>query len=151
MKKITLTHGYSALVDDEDFLLLSRFKWYYDGRYARRRDYKLGKQIRMHRQIMGNSSKEIDHINGNGLDNRRENLRFCTKSQNNMNRKLQSNNRSGYKGVSWWEHRRIWKATIKAKGKAKHLLYTPDPKEAVLAYNKAATSLYGDFAKLNII
>lgn len=152
MKKIPLTQGKYAVVDDSDYKLVSGYKWYFDGKYARRRDYKSGKQIRMHRQILGDSMQlEVDHANGDGLDNRRSNIRICTRSQNGMNKKIQRNNTSGYRGVSWWSHGNKWKATIRINKKPKHVLYSKDPKEAAEAYNKAALEHYGQFALLNKI
>lgn len=158
MKKIKLTQNKYALVDNEDFDKINEKKWFFDGKYARRIEYKkykngwkVLKRVRMHRQILGFPQSMIDHKNGNGLDNRRENLRLCTRSQNSSNKIIQSNNISGYKGVSWWNTRKIWKATIKINGKAKHLLYSKNPKEAARAYNEAAKIYYQEFAKLNKI
>ena len=104
MKKIPLSQGQFSLVDDEDFDILSKFKWYYSK--GRNTNYAIAannrKLIRMHRLIM-NPKKGfvIDHINGDGLDNRRENLRICSYSHNSMNSALKKGNKSGIKGVFW--------------------------------------------------
>jgi hypothetical protein len=97
MKKLTLTKGHYTLVDDEDFEYLNQWKWHYhSGGYAAR---KAG--VRMHRIILSApQDEEVDHINGDGLDNRRANLRLCTRSQNCQNRSIFRNNTTGHKGVS---------------------------------------------------
>jgi len=126
MQKIELIHNKFAIVDDEDFEYLNQFKWYLsDSGYAMRSIYiKLGigkytsKQIRMHRFI-NNTPKgfETDHINRNKLDNRRNNLRSVTKSQNKMNVGLNKNNKSGVKGVYWDKFTNKWRAEIKVNYK----------------------------------
>lgn len=88
----------------------------------------------------------IDHINGNKTDNRWDNLRLATKSQNGMNRPAQSNNTSGYKGVS--RNRKRWAASIQEDGLKRHLGTFDTPKEAHAAYCRAALKLYGEFARL---
>ena len=112
MKKITLTQGKEAIVDDDDYEMLMEYKWCAQKRitgifYVARSTPKdsSGKQkilLLMHREIT-NAPKgmEVDHINGNPLDNRKENLRICTNQQNAMNRGKRSDNTSGYKGVSY--------------------------------------------------
>ena len=99
MKKIPLTKGKFALVDDEDFERLSQFKWHYGKGYAARKtneDY-----IYMHKEILGIGKKqEGDHKNGDKLNNQRANLRTCTHAQNMFNRRTQKNNVSGVSGVS---------------------------------------------------
>jgi hypothetical protein len=108
------------------------------------------KQISMHRVILNPSQKiHIDHINGDGLDNRIENLRLCTHGQNMSNRKLHKNNTSGYKGVNWESEK--WRATIYRNGKKISLGCFDDILDAAKAYNKAALKYYGEFAKLNEI
>lgn len=103
MKKIKLTQGKYAIVDDEDFEWLNQWKWCYC-KYVIRDIIlnKKNKRIYMHRLIMNTPEKmQTDHINGNKLDNRRNNLRICTQSQNNMNRKISKLNTSGYRGIYW--------------------------------------------------
>lgn len=103
MKQIPLTKGRFAIVDDEDFEELNRYKWYSDhkGYAARNSPYVNGKRhvIWMHRVIAGTpAGMETDHINGIKNDNRRSNLRIATTVQNAMNRGLSKNNTSGYRG-----------------------------------------------------
>lgn len=106
MKKIKLTQDKVALVDDADYKILSKVKWYArrdrNTFYAQRKNFIDGrwKIVLMHRFIMNPSDDMfIDHINRNGLDNRRENLRIVTHSQNHFNEKLRVDNTSGFKGV----------------------------------------------------
>lgn len=112
MKKIKLKNNKFALVDNDMFSYLNRWKWYVnENGYAIRR-YK--KTIRMHRLVNKTPYKYYtDHINRNKLDNRRINLRTVTKSQNAFNTKLNSNNKSGYKGIYWDKFTNKWRAEIK--------------------------------------
>jgi hypothetical protein len=91
---------------------------------------------------------QIDHINGNPCDNRMCNLRLATVSQNAMNRGLQKNNSSGFKGVNYYSKRNKWNARIKANKKYYHLGYFDTAEEAHLAYCKKAKELHGEFANL---
>lgn len=155
MKRIKLTQGKFAIVDDKDFEYLNQFKWFAqkDGYtwYALRRG-KQRKIVRMHRLLTGISKgKSIDHINGNGLDNRRENLRICTQQQNICNSRKRKNTSSKYKGVSWYARGHKWAAYIQTKNKQKHLGYFDKAIEAALAYNTAAKKLHGQFARLNVL
>lgn len=105
----------------------------------------------MHRLIIGAREGEyVDHINGNGLDNRRSNLRIATAMTNQQNRKLQKNNKSGYKGVSWDNTNRAWICQIRVNKRSKFLGYFKDAQEAGKAYDVAAEKYFGKFAKLNI-
>jgi len=94
---------------------------------------------------------DIDHINQVKYDNRRVNLRACTRSQNAVNRGIQSNNTSGYKGVFWHNKNKKWRATINHKGKLFSLGCFDDIKEAAKAWNVKALEIYGEFAVLNEI
>lgn len=93
----------------------------------------------------------IDHINGNGLDNQRINLRIATNSQNLANRGLNKNNSSGYKGVSFNKRKNQWRAYITCKGICKHLGYYTSKERAAKEYNRVAFEAFGEFAKLNTI
>ncbi len=154
MKTIDLTQGFQAIVDDEDFEKLSHFKWHVriqPGIYAARtmRENKRRFNIRMHQQIMGTiPGYEIDHINGNGLDNRRSNLRFCTRSENMMNQKKQLGT-SQYKGVSFASSKAKWHAQIVNKRHRISLGYFRTELCAALAYDVAALLLFGEFARIN--
>jgi hypothetical protein len=105
----------------------------------------------MHRLIMGaEPGQEIDHINGNGLDNRKENLRVATRKENQQNRHITWGN-STYKGVYWEKQKNKWRARIFVSGKCVHLGFFLTEKEAAVAYNQGAIKYFGSFACLNII
>lgn len=111
---------------------------------------KIGRKlVKMHRLIMGYPQLQVDHINHNRLDNRRSNLRLCTNQQNCFNRRPYSNNKCGYKGVSWLENRKRYVANIFIDGKVKRLGSFKDVREAALAYNDGAKELFGEFAYIN--
>lgn len=152
--KITLTKGKYALVDSEDLEKLSKYKWHYNLRgYAvtnpgTRKEKEL---ILMHRLINNTPvGMQTDHINGNKLDNRKENLRTATSMQNIWNKPKQSNNTSGYKGVSKVKSSGKWEMQIRA-GKQRISRRFKTKEEAALAYNKYALELHGEFACLNKI
>ncbi|MEE8382238.1 MAG: HNH endonuclease [Thermodesulfobacteriota bacterium] len=158
-KEIILTQGKVAIVDDEDFEFLNKRKWHFD-RYVKRTPmFSDGKPntLYMHRLIMlPRTGEEIDHINNNKLDNRRKNLRVCTRSQNERSKpKISISCNSAYKGVTLDKRmpigQRRWNARIKPNKKAIHIGSYLTEKEAALAYNKAALEHYGDFAYQNII
>jgi len=142
MKKIKLTRGKLAIVDDEDFDFLNQWKWCfissgYAGR-AERINKKRGKFILMHRLINKTPiGFETDHLNRNKLDNRRSNLKTVTMSQNKMNTGVQSNNTSGHKGVHWFKRDRKWQVYIKKDGKRIHLGYFSNIKSAILMRKNA--------------
>lgn len=149
-KEIPLTKGFVALVDDDDYeRVITAGKWQasVDGRRVYARHKVRGRQIRLHAFLT--SWPLTDHINGNGLDNRRANLREATSVQNACNRRLGSKNTSGFKGVSWKAASKKWVARIKTHGKATHLGYFSTPQEAARAYDAAARELHGEFARLN--
>ncbi len=156
MKEIPLTQGQFALVDDEDFELISQYNWYANKRdatfYAATSIKKGGKwtTLQMHRLVMdAQKGQEIDHRNGNGLYNCRTNLRFCTRSQNNQNRKPQGNGSSKYKGVSWCKSSNEWKAEIKSNYKCIWLGRFKNEIDAAKCYDKKAKELFGEFARTN--
>ena len=157
MKEIKLTQDKIALVDDDDFEYLNQFKWCANKLrhtfYAFRTLEK--KKISMHREIMktqleNNIGKIIDHIDGNGLNNQKYNLRTCTIAENSRNRHF-VNNSSGYLGVSILKSRKKWYAQIKGNKKNIFLGSFKDKKDAAKAYNEAAIKYHGEFARLNII
>lgn len=155
MKKICLTKGYVALVDDEDYEELSKHKWCYDGSgYAiRSTTLERGKykRVYMHHAIIG--KKEglyVDHINGNKMDNQRKNLRHVTGSQNAQNSKS-SAGASRYKGLTWHKPTHTWSVRIMVDGRRLSLRYFKSEEDAALAYNAAAVKYFGEYARLNII
>jgi hypothetical protein len=155
MKAIPLTRGKVALVDDCDFEFLSQWKWYAAPFpaglwYAQRNDPVSKKTIRMHRVITGASEGvKVDHINNDGLDNQRGNLRNCTQPDNCRNRKPSANSTTGYKGVSFAKREGKYSAHIGHKKKKIWIGYFSSAKEAALAYDEAAKRLHGKFAHLN--
>jgi HNH endonuclease len=145
MKVILLTKGQFTMVDDEDFERLNQHKWYARSDrcgawYAVR-----GRMptIMMHKEIL-QTNQEVDHRNRNGLDNRKENLRLCTRSQNCGNRRKVEGSASKYKGVFRNGPRR-WMVKIQRR----YLGSFSTQEEAARAYNKAAQEAYGEFALLN--
>ncbi len=155
MKEITLTQGKVALVDDEDFSLANQFVWFAvkpsHSRtwYAQRNCWKNGKRTveRLHTFLVGISP--LDHKNGDGLDNRRENLRPCTLGQNQGNARRRVDNTSGFKGVTWSKRTRRWRAEIRSGGVREFLGYFDSAEEAARAYDAAAPIHFGEFAKTN--
>jgi hypothetical protein len=159
MKRIELSkmgskyqNVYTAIVDDEDLEKVSCFNWSvlinYRNVYAVRNVNK--KNIYLHSLIL-NSDKPIDHINGNGLDNRKSNLRLITVQQNSANSKIRIDNSSGFKGVTWNKNANKWQAQIRNKYKRIYIGLYNTPKEAAKAYNDKAVDLHGEYARLNVI
>ena len=154
---ISLTQGRFTIVDDGDFEWLNQHKWHWKSKptgtgYAMRdvRENGRWKHIYMHRIILSpQGGREPDHINGDGLDNRRCNLRSCTRSQNNMNSRKRRGCSSRYKGVCWNSRDRKWEARIRVNGRLKQLGYFDDEQEAAAAYDVAAHKLFGQFARVN--
>ena len=152
MKKIKLTQNKHVFVDDIDFDNLSKYKWYFHFGYAMRTDNKNKKTLLMHRIIMNTPIYyQVDHINGNTLDNRRDNLRNCLLEQNKMNIGISKRNTSGFKGVHWYKKNKKWGCRI-GGGKTREFLGLFKSKiKAMFAYNQAAIKKYGIFARLNEI
>lgn len=158
MKEIKLANTTEvALVDDEDFEFINQYSWHFRSqkiRYASSSIKIDGKRLNklMHRLIMKVSENEqIDHIDGNKLNNQKNNLRIATKSQNRMNIPKFKNKSSIYKGVSWSTNRNKWWTEITFEGKTYFLGRFKSEEEAAKAYNKKAIELFGEFANLNII
>lgn len=152
-KQILLSKGKVTIVDDEEFDKLSQNKWYCSHYGYAVRTYRNGKKrgmYWMHRQIMNcPDNMEVDHINGNRLDNRKENLRLCSRLENCKNISTPITNNSGYKGVSLDKRRGKFRAYITIENKQKWLGYFNTAKEAAVKYNEAAIEYYKEFAKLN--
>jgi len=144
-----------AIVDDENFRELNKYKWCYrttskdiKNGYAGRRLPKTinGGIILMHRQIMKpKKGFYVDHINRNRLDNRKCNLRICTNQENSINSKISKKNTSGYKGVYWDKRRNKWIANITAFGKNIYLGSFKDKKDAAKRYRDYATKRWDKF------
>jgi len=159
MKKIPLTRGKFALVDDEDFEELSKWNWFLNigtnTNYAERKtnckEKKNGAKtsVRMHRFIMNPpKNMQVDHIDHNGLNNTKKNLRICTPSQNKMNTQLPSNNTSGFKGVHFHKRNKKWLAQIYVNKRRMYLGYFKSPEKAYKKYCDFAKLYYGEFANL---
>jgi hypothetical protein len=147
MKEIKLTQGKVAIVDDCDFDELSKFNWYAqkdkNTYYAVRHSPSVNgnhTKLRMHRVLVADDSfLQIDHINGDGLDNRRENLRIVTNRQNTQNKHI--NKTSIYSGVSWFKRTNRWVAHIRIGKEIKHLGYFKKELDAYAAYCDAVENL----------
>jgi hypothetical protein len=168
MKKIKLTQGEFAIVDDDEFERLNKYKWCCSSAcgetiYALRGICLGGHKrtsVQMHREIINApTGMDVDHINGNRLDNRKENLRLCTRSQNSANQKLSKNNKTGFKGVSYhaqtiitkkrnYIYRRIY-SQIRHGKKLIFLGSFKTERDAALAYDKKAIELFGEYALTN--
>lgn len=156
MKRIPLTQGYVAIIDNRDFERVSRYKWCAckcnNKIYAQTSRDSLGGAVRMHRFILrlerGNPL-QADHKDGNGLNNRRRNLRRATVQQQRMNTAKIQGCVSEYKGVHFHKPTRTWNARIKFNRKFISLKYHTTEIEAARAYNAKAIELFGRFAKLN--
>lgn len=152
---VVLTRSMVALVDLEDAELVGRHLWhaYRDrgGTWYARTNTPRGSRpasIRMHRLIMGGEGAVVDHIDGNGLNNRKSNLRPASGSQNAAN----SGSRSGtsqFKGVCWDKRNGLWEAKIHEGGRQVRLGYFHDESEAASCYDAAALRIWGEFARLN--
>lgn len=156
-KYILLTKGYKAIVDEENYNELSKYKWQVsinDNKYVRAvRTINTGDKrtsISMHREIMNaNKNEVVDHINGNELDNRKINLRLCTNAQNIQNRTcLQKDNTSGYKGVFRSITKGRWFARLCSNGKQIYLGTFKNKRLAAKAYDKAAIKIFGEFEEI---
>ncbi len=158
IKLIPLTRGYNAIIDAEDFQRVDEWHWFaipskktkniYAGRMSR---YPNGtnRLILLHRFIKP-CEKDIDHFDGNTLNNTKLNLRPCDDTQNGGNQKLAKNNKSGYKGVSWFKPMKKWICKIYFKNSQIHIGLFNDKVDAARAYDRAALRYFGEFARLNL-
>lgn len=161
MKEIQLASGRRATVDDDDFTQLAAHRWHV---WVRRRPNQLehcyaatvvnGKAISMHRLLLGAPHNyEVDHRDGNGLNNQRSNLRLCSRQENTRNQRLSLRSKSGFKGVTMQRKRaayaKPWNAYIEVNKRTIHLGYFSEPQAAAAAYDEAALRHFGEFAKTN--
>lgn len=160
MKEIPLTQGRVALVDDANYGWLNQWKWcaarascqylFYATRNVRTSGHRYYEH--MHRAILGlqpGDGKQCDHVDGDGLNNQRSNLRISSQTENMHNRRKLIVGTSKYKGVCWYRRERKWRARIRVNRKLISLGYFASETDAALAYNRAARKHFGDFALLN--
>lgn len=154
-----LGQGKFAIISPEDYPRVSKYKWWIKQTFNKQyiKSYKRinGKQkfFTLHRFILNpKPNEEIDHINGDPFDNRRENLRICTTAQNVRNVPKRKDNRHQYKGTIFVKRLNRWRARIQIKGKR---LSTPNTfkteREAAIAFNEMAILYHGRFARLNVV
>jgi len=151
MKTILMTNSGVALVDDDDYEFLSRITWYSDTKgYARHRVRFSSTEVitlRMHRVIMkAGKGIEVDHIDGNKLNNQKFNLRFATDGENKRNQKMYRNNTSGLKGVTWHKDKKRWTVQIGLDGRKLWLGQFRDREDAAKCYADAAIKYHGEFS-----
>ena len=154
---LPLTRDQFAIIDADDAQQLSGVfwcahfisgRWYASGRIMGEGGW--SRLVLMHRYIMNAKHGElIDHKDGNALHNSKSNLRVATKSQNAANSRLRSDNKIGYRGVSWDRSREKWRAYCRPHGKQIHIGYFDDPKDAAHAYDLCAITQFGRFARTN--
>lgn len=154
MKKIPLSQGKFALVDDEDFEKLNAFKWYARKHrktyYAERHGINGSfKRTYLHHAIkMPEGENQIDHKDGNGLNNQKENLRECSHSQNICNQK-RTKNKCGFKGIYFDKRRKYFNARVTINKKTYFVGCFKTPEQAASAYDEAAKKYHGEFASTN--
>jgi hypothetical protein len=156
MQILKVTQGYHTLVDDDDYDKVSGYNWLPQklGKTIYARKQYRGKFSYLHRILMNAKKGDcVDHINGDGLDNRKNNLRLCTKSQNGCNRGKDRDNTSGYKGVTYVtnknKRKKRWIAQITINKKHIYIGHFKTKEEAAIAWNEAAKKYHGEFAYQN--
>lgn len=154
MRSIILTQGKVATIDDEFYELVIKHKWFARFNTSNKAYYATRevdrKHINMHNLMLPPSDGYVvDHINGDTLDNRKDNLRYATVAQNAQNQKIAKDNKSGYKGVYLHKATGRYNAQITINKKQMSLGYFKDPIEAAKAYDKAAITHFGEFARPN--
>ena len=159
---IPLTNGYEAVIDADDAHMVAAFNWY--AAVTRRSDGSIrsvyavragegarcnGKTILMHRVILGGPiGMSCDHRDGNGLNNRRDNLRAATPQQNSFNQRIGTNSTTGVKGVGWHKAMGKWRADIMVDGKKHYLGCFDTVDDASTAYADASVRLHGEFGRM---
>lgn len=156
MTEIDLGNGNKTIIDDESVPLISGYLWRkkyngYVGAYERGRSRLTAKIVYIHRIILGITERSIsvDHINGDPLDNRKQNLRLATQTQNNANQRNQEGCSSKYKGVSFNKEKNKWNAYINCNHKRYRLGYFNSEFMAAITYDKMAKLLFGEYARCN--
>lgn len=152
---IPLTQGYVATIDAADVHLVDKWNW---TAFVRQRTVHVfrkhmvdgaPKNVWLHRVILGTPDGfDTDHVDGNGLNNTRSNLRVATRSQNNRNQRLASHNTSGHKGVSWHKKDKRWRACIHVNNKYVHLGHFIEFDDACAAYAKASAEMHQEFGRV---
>lgn len=149
---VPLTQGYEAVIDASDVAIVKAYTWkatvdtrrVYATTNVGGRENKTG--MRMHRLIMdAPDGVDVDHIDHNGINNRRNNMRLCTRSENLQNQRKRIDNTSGFKGVHYYKRTGRWRAYIMLEGKERHLGYFDTPELAYDAYCTASKELHGDY------
>jgi hypothetical protein len=148
-KIIPLTQGKYALVDEEDYEKVNEYHWTF--KKNKKQEYAINGNTRLHRFILNESNPKniIDHKNGNGLDNRKNNIRAATINENNFNTKLRVNSKIAYKGVTFNEKSKKYRSRIQFNKKGIHIGCFYNVLEAARAYDAKAEELFGEFANLN--
>ena len=151
---VPLTKGRFALIDEEDVDRVSQYNWYVGkGKHTHYAHHKSKESFLLHRFVTNAPDDvQVDHINSNGLDNRKTNLRFCNNGQNSAASRKRQGTRSKYRGVVFDSTASCkWKARVYDNGKQIVLGRFSSEEEAALAYNKAALERYGEFARINVL
>lgn len=147
-----------VLIDEVDKAIVEKYKWFVAVNKTNRKMYVKGYlrgrhedgYIYLHRLLLTpEPNMQVDHINGDPLDNRHSNLRICTCQQNTCNQSKRCDNTSGYKGVTWNKKNKKWHSQIWANGTNIHLGYFENKHQAALMYDMHANDLHGEFAMLN--
>lgn len=162
MALIELSKGYKAIIDDEDYPFISQYRWYAHSsgkhvyacrteRFGLRKDNKK-RHIYLHRVLLSAKEEFVDHVNGDTLDNRKNNLRLCSNSENSRNQINRKNKiNSKFKGVKKNANCSTWSARITFNRKEIYIGSFKNEEDAAKAYNKAALEYFGQFAKVNVI
>lgn len=155
MCSIPLDKGKVAIVDQDDYQMLSGYRWYAVpmGRNWYAMTSTSGSHVLMHRMLLGltDPAQTTDHANGDGLDNRRSNLRTCSHRENMWNCRMPVSNSSGFKGVHLHRLTGRWRAQIRNDGSSRSLGLFDSPEAAARAYDRAAFAARGQFARLNLV
>lgn len=145
--RVPLTRGKYAIIDLSDVETVKAYQWYFDGKYAST-NLPNRTKLRLHKLLTDvDDGMVVDHISMDKLDNRRANLRECKPSDNNHNRS--TTNPHGLRGITWNKRKQKWAAQISIGDKNKGLGYYLTKEDAALAYDKIASELYGEHARLN--